>query len=85
MVGHRTRTYWKTLIGWLVQERTKVKALSEELENPMNPANRNVLYRQLSEFAFESDQKLHCNLDGEPIAKKKLYFSVLPKRLRLAY
>ena len=69
----------------VVHKGFNLLTIQGELENPMNPANRNVLYRQLSEFAFESDQKLHCNLDGEPIAKKKLYFSVLPKRLRLAY
>ena len=35
--------------------------------------------------SIESDQKLHCNLDGEPIRKKRLRFSVLPSRLRVAY
>jgi diacylglycerol kinase family enzyme len=35
--------------------------------------------------ANEERQKLHCNLDGEPIRKKKLKFSVLPGRLRVAY
>ncbi len=59
--------------------------LSKELENPMNPDNRFVLYRQLPEFTIESDQKLHCNLDGEPISKKKLRFKILPKRLLVAY
>ncbi len=59
--------------------------LSKELENPMNPDNRFVLYRQLPEFTIESDQKLHCNLDGEPVCKKKLKFKILPKQLLLAY
>jgi len=59
--------------------------LSKELEDPMNPDNRHVFYRQLSEFTIESDQKLHCNLDGEPTYKKRLEFSILPRRLRVAY
>ena len=36
----------------------------------MNSENKNMVYRQLEEFTIESDQKLHCSLDGEPIAKK---------------
>ena len=59
--------------------------LSRELENPMNPENRFVAYRQLSEFTIKTDQKLHCNLDGEPVCKKKLKFGILPKHLRVAY
>jgi lipid kinase YegS len=59
--------------------------LSRELENPTNVENRFVVYRQLSEFTIETDQKLHCNLDGEPVYKKKLKFSVLPKHIRVAY
>ena len=57
----------------------------DELKDPMNPDNRNVFYEQLSEFTLESDRKLHCNLDGEPIHKKKLRFSVLPRHLRVAF
>ena len=37
------------------------------------------------EFTIESDRKLHCNLDGEPILKKRLEFSVLPQHLLVAY
>jgi lipid kinase YegS len=59
--------------------------LSRELENPMNPENRFVAYRQLSEFTIKTDQKLHCNLDGEPVSKKKLKFSIMAKHLRVAY
>jgi lipid kinase YegS len=59
--------------------------IRQELENPMNPDNKHVAYRQLPEFTIKSEQKLHCNLDGEPIRKKKLAFSVLPKHLRVAY
>ena len=59
--------------------------LSRELENPMNPENRFVAYRQLSKFTIEADRKLHCNLDGEPVCKKKLKFSILPRHIRVAY
>ncbi len=59
--------------------------LARELENPMNPDNRFVFYRQLMEFTIEADQKLHCNLDGEPVRKKKLKFNILPQHLRVAY
>jgi lipid kinase YegS len=64
---------------------TQLSSLSKELENPMNPDNKNVAYRQLAEFVIESEQKLHCNLDGEPMSKKKLRFSVLPRHLKVAY
>ncbi len=56
-----------------------------ELEDPMNPDNIHVLYRQLPKFTIESDRKLHCNLDGEPMKKKKLRFKVLPQHLKVAY
>ena len=59
--------------------------LASELENPMNANNRFVFYRQLSEFTIEADQPLHCNLDGEPVSKKKLRFRVLPQHLRVAF
>jgi len=59
--------------------------LSRELENPMNPENRFVAYRQLSKFTIEADRKLHCNLDGEPVCKKKLKFRILPRHIRVAY
>ncbi len=59
--------------------------ISKELEDPMSPDNIHVSYRQLAEFTIESEQKLHCNLDGEPIRKKKLRFRVRPRFLRVAY
>ena len=59
--------------------------IRDELENPMNPDNTHVFYRQLAEFTIRSKQKLHCNLDGEPVHKKKLTFSVLPQRLSVAF
>lgn len=59
--------------------------IDKELEDPMNPDNVHVAYRQLAEFTIESDQKLHCNLDGEPVKKKKLRFSVRPRHLRVAF
>ena len=62
-----------------------LSGLKKEFDDPMNPENRHVTYRQLPEFTIESDQKLHCNLDGEPMHKKRLRFSVLPRHLRVAY
>jgi lipid kinase YegS len=59
--------------------------LARELENPMSPGNRFVAYRQLAEFTIDADQPLHCNLDGEPVCKKKLRFSILPHHLKIAY
>lgn len=63
----------------------KLASISKELEDPMNPDNTHVRYRQLSEFTIESAEKLHCNLDGEPVYKKKLRFNVLPRHLRVAF
>jgi len=62
-----------------------LRELARELENPMNPENRFVAYRQLSKFTIDADQPLHCNLDGEPVSKKKLKFSILPGHLKVAY
>ena len=59
--------------------------LKKELDNPMNPDNRFLYYRQLSEFTIEADQKLYCNLDGESVYRKRLKFSILPQHLKLAY
>lgn len=61
------------------------KELAKELKNPMNPENRFLFYRQLPKFTIEADQKLYCNLDGEPVCKKRLKFSILPKQLLVAY
>jgi lipid kinase YegS len=59
--------------------------LAKELENPMNPDNRFVVYRQLSQFTIEADKPLHCNLDGEPVLRKSLRFGILPQHLKVAY
>jgi lipid kinase YegS len=59
--------------------------IGKELDDPMNPDNKHVFYRQLAKFTIKSEQELHCNLDGEPVLTKKLKFSVLPKRLRVAF
>ena len=58
--------------------------LKRELDDPLNPENLNVFYRQLAGFCIESPDKLHCNLDGEPYLSRKLAFSVLPKHLGVA-
>ena len=59
--------------------------LKRELDDPMNPDNKHVGYMQLAEFTIESDRKMHCNLDGEPILRKKFRFSVLPRHLNVVY
>ena len=59
--------------------------IGQELEDPMNSENKLVFYRQLPKFTIESDKKIHCNLDGEPIHKKRLKFNVLPRRLSVAF
>lgn len=62
-----------------------VARLKQELEDPFNADNRNIFYRQFSGFTIESDNKLHCNLDGEPYLRKKLRFSVLPAHLKVVF
>lgn len=59
--------------------------LKKEIDDPMNPANEYIFYRQLGEFTIESDEKLHCNLDGEPYLRGKIHFSMLPSHLHVAY
>ena len=62
-----------------------VTNLKRELDDPMNPENKHVGYLQLAEFTIEADRKMHCNLDGEPILRKKFHFSVLPRHLNVIY
>ena len=59
--------------------------LAKELENPDDPDNQLLYYRQLREFTLVSNMEVHFNLDGEPTQKKKLKFSVLPRHLGVAY
>jgi lipid kinase YegS len=61
-----------------------VSTVLKELKDPFNEANHYLLYRQWSEFTLEFDTKIHCNLDGEPVRRRKLRFSVLPGHIRLA-
>lgn len=56
-------------------------AVLRELQDPTNAENRYVHYWQLPEFLIETDAPLHCNLDGQPVQKRKLRFSVLPAHL----
>ena len=58
--------------------------LAAEIKDPTNEENTSIYYRQLPEFTIEADQKLHCNLDGEPVLKRRLRFSVLPRYLDVA-
>ena len=73
------------LTAILVDKGLDLASIKEELDDPMNPDNTHVVYRQLAEFTIKSKQPLQCNLDGEPIRKKKMKFSILPQRLRVAY
>ena len=59
--------------------------LKNELDDPMNPDNKHVHYRQLPEFTLRSERKMHCNLDGEPVLKKKFRFGILPSHLSVVY
>ena len=59
--------------------------LKRELDDPMNPDNRHVRYRQLAEFTIQSERQMHCNLDGEPLLKRKFRFNVLPRHLSVVY
>ena len=56
----------------------------EEMQNPFGEGNQYLVYRQMAEFTLHWDQKLQCNLDGEPVRKKTMGFSVLPQWLPLA-
>ncbi|MGI9244141.1 MAG: lipid kinase YegS [Verrucomicrobiales bacterium] len=60
-----------------------VATVLRELKDPLNRDNSILVYRQLSEFILESDVDLHCNLDGEPVLKRKLKFTILPAHLKL--
>ncbi len=68
-----------------VDRGIQLGSLAKEFEDPMNPDNKHIAYRQLAEFTIESEQKLHCNLDGEPVRKKRLHFSVRPRHLKVVY
>ena len=65
------------------EEQNCIGAVRKEWNDPFNEENRYVIYRQLAELTLECDAKLHCNLDGEPVRKRRLKFSVLPGHLRL--
>lgn len=59
--------------------------LKQELDDPMNRGNQHIVYRQLDAFTIRSENKLHCNLDGEPLLKRKFRFSVMPSHLKVVY
>jgi diacylglycerol kinase family enzyme len=71
------------VIRW--EKGMNLAKLPAELEDPLNPANEILFYRQLPAFEIQSDEKLHCNLDGEPILKKKFRFKALPRKLNVAF
>ena len=73
------------LVALRADRGVQLTNIAQELKDPMNPDNVYVAYRQLAEFTIESGRKLHCNLDGEPVRKKRLRFSVLPRHLKVAF
>lgn len=62
-----------------------LRQMARELEDPMNADNKFVFYQQLSQFTMEADEPLHCNLDGEPVSKRRLTFKVLRQHLKVAF
>jgi lipid kinase YegS len=73
------------LTALLQGEGLDLSRLRAEMDHPMSPDNRNVYYRQLREFTLRSEEKLHCNLDGEPYLKRTLRFSILPHHLQVVF
>jgi len=59
--------------------------LLAELKNVDDPDNKFLYYRQLPEFTLEFPDGVHFNLDGEPTHETRITFSVLPKRLKVAF
>lgn len=59
--------------------------LLEEIKAPDAPDNQYLHYRQLAEFTIECQREVHVNLDGEPTSERSLKFSVLPRRLEVAF
>lgn len=55
--------------------------LVAELNDPANPENKYLLYRQLAAFTIESKKPLHVNLDGEPFVGDRFEFKTCPKAL----
>lgn len=68
-----------------VDRGIRIASIGQELDDPMNPDNVHVNYRQLERFTIESDRELHCNLDGEPLQTRRLEFHVLPQHLKIAF
>jgi diacylglycerol kinase family enzyme len=63
----------------------KLTQLVAELKTIDNPDNQYLYYRQLAKFTIETEKEVHFNLDGEPVLKNRLKFSVLPKYLGVAF
>jgi lipid kinase YegS len=66
-------------------EESGLSKLTAELKDPTNPDNEVLFYRQVPEFTIESTTKVQFNLDGEPLRKKRVKFSVLPSHLPVVY
>jgi diacylglycerol kinase family enzyme len=67
------------------QPNLQITRLAAELKNIDDPGNQILFYRQLGKFTLEFQRDVHFNLDGEPISKSRLKFSVLPRHLKLAF
>jgi len=57
--------------------------LLNELQEPQNPQNTFVHYRQVKELTVETDDPIQMNLDGEPMRDRRFEFSLLPQRIPL--
>ncbi len=67
------------------ESKARLVRLAKELMEFDAPDNELLYYRQLPEFTIESEKGIHYNLDGEPTVETTMTFSVLRKRLKLAY
>lgn len=59
--------------------------VAAELEDPKNPDNQIVFYRQAPHFSMKTDRPLHVNLDGEPVLASELEFGVKRRAIQLIY
>ena len=58
-----------------------LNVLIGELADPFNASNQSLQYRQLSEFAIETERPLHVNLDGEALQGTRFDFDIHPAKI----
>ncbi len=73
------------VVALLHRPKPDLAQVAREIKDPLNPDNEYLHYKQLPEFTIKAEEKLHCNLDGEPIHKKTLKFSILHRHIKVAY